>query len=293
MSAGTSELNAATSIEEPILRACKRIAQSDRAPSLDELAAEAGMSRYRFYRMFIRALGITPKAYSVALRRERLQKSLHESTGVAEAVFDAGFGSGSRVYEKPDALLGMTPAIYRKGAPGVRIRSAIAHSPLGMLLVAASDKGVCMIEFGETRSVLRARLHERFSKADLEPSDDRLDGWLQRIVDYLRMPVGSLDLPLDVQGTAFQQHVWQVLQSIPAGQTVTYTQVAHEVGKPNAVRAVARAIASNHLAVAIPCHRVVGRDGQLRGYRWGLARKEQLLDSEHKANAKSGTRKRG
>jgi AraC family transcriptional regulator of adaptative response/methylated-DNA-[protein]-cysteine methyltransferase len=269
-----SELDMTSGIDEPIVRACRLIEQSDPAPSLDELAAEAGMSRYRFYRMFIRALGVTPKAYSLALRRERLQKSLHDAPGVAEAVFDAGFGSGSRVYEKPDALLGMTPGAYRKGAPGVRIRSAIARSALGLLMVAASGKGVCMIEFGETRSGLRASLRQRFPEAVLESGDKKLDRWLQRVIDYLRMPAGSLDLPLDVQGTVFQQHVWQVLQTVPAGETVTYAQVAHRVGKPSAVRAVARAIASNRLAVAIPCHRVIGSDGGLRGYRWGLERKE-------------------
>ncbi|UCH47136.1 MAG: methylated-DNA--[protein]-cysteine S-methyltransferase [Betaproteobacteria bacterium] len=291
MNAATSELNATSSVEEPILRACRLIEQSDPSPSLDELAAAAGMSRYRFYRMFIRALGVTPKAYSLALRRERLQKSLQNAPGVAEAVFDAGFGSGSRVYEKPEALLGMTPGAYRKGAPGVQIRSAIANSALGLLMVAASGKGVCMIEFGETRSELRANLRRRFPEADLEPGDDKLDRWLQRVIDYLRMPSGSLDLPLDIQGTAFQQQVWQVLQSVPAGETVTYAQVAQQVGKPTAVRAVARAIASNRLAVAIPCHRVVGSDGQLRGYRWGLERKKQLLDRENQASARPDKRK--
>ena len=286
-----NELNDAADADEPIVRACRLIEQSDPAPSLDELAAQAGMSRYRFYRMFIRVLGITPKAYSLALRRERLQKSLHDAPGVAAAVFDAGFGSGSRVYENPDALLGMTPGTYRKGAPGVRIRSAFARSPLGLVMVAASDKGVCMIEFGESQSELRARLRQRFSEADLEPADDNLDGWLQRVIDYLRMPAGSLDLPLDVKGTAFQQQVWQVLRGVPAGETMTYAQVAREIGKPNAVRAVARAVASNHLAVAIPCHRVIGTDGKLRGYRWGLERKQQLLEREREANAETERRK--
>ena len=286
MTAAIREPNMTTGVAEPIVRACRLIEKSDPAPSLDVLAAAAGMSRYRFYRMFIRALGITPKAYSLALRRERLQKSLHEAPGVAAAVFDAGFGSGSRVYEKPDALLGMTPGAYRKGAPGVRIRSAIARSALGLVMVAASAKGVCMIEFGESRSELRAKLRQRFAEAVLEPGDENLDQWLQRVIDYLRMPAGSLDLPLDVQGTAFQQQVWHVLQGVPAGQTVTYTQVANRLGKPNAVRAVARAIASNHLAVAIPCHRVIGSDGELRGYRWGLERKEQLIERERKANVK-------
>lgn len=292
MNTAMNEPNNATDADEPIVRACRLIEQSDPAPSLDELAAEAGMSRYRFYRMFIRVLGITPKAYSLALRRERLQKSLHNAPGVAEAVFDAGYGSGSRVYENPAALLGMTPGAYRKGAPGVRIRSAFARSPLGLLMVAASGKGVCMIEFGESRSELRARLQQRFTEAVLEPGDADLDGWLQRIIDYLRMPAGSLDLPLDVQGTAFQQQVWQVLRSVPAGETTTYGQVARKIGKPNAVRAVARAIASNHLAVAIPCHRVIGTDGKLHGYRWGLQRKQQLLEREREANAKTERRKR-
>jgi AraC family transcriptional regulator of adaptative response/methylated-DNA-[protein]-cysteine methyltransferase len=251
------------------------------------------MSRDRFYRMFIRALGITPKAYAVALRRERLQKALPAARGVAEAVFDAGFGSGSRVYEKPEALLGMTPGAYRKGAPGVQIRSATARSALGWLLVAASKKGICMIEFGESRSQLRAKLRERFADAVLEPADAKLDRWLQRIVDYLRVPAGSLELPLDVQGTAFQQQVWQILQSIPAGETISYAQVAQRLGNPSAVRAVARAIASNRAAVAIPCHRVIGSNGELRGYRWGIERKQTLLKRERQVNAKPRKGSRG
>ena len=279
--------------DEAIVRACRLIEQSDCAVPLDRLASETGMSRDRFYRMFIRKLGITPKAYALALRRKRLQNALPAARGVADAVFDSGFGSGSRVYEKPDALLGMTPGAYRKGAPGVQIRSAIARSALGWLLVAASPKGVCMIEFGESRNELRNRLRERFADAVLEPSDEKLDRWLQRIIDYLRVPTGSLELPLDVQGTAFQQQVWQILQTIPAGETVSYAKVAQRIGNPAAVRAVARAIASNRVAVAIPCHRVVGSDGELRGYRWGIKRKQTLLDQERQSNPGPRKGKRG
>ncbi|HUU73144.1 MAG TPA: methylated-DNA--[protein]-cysteine S-methyltransferase [Burkholderiales bacterium] len=278
--------------EEAIARACRQIERTGTAPSLDRLASEAGMSRYRFYRMFIKAVGITPSAYALALRRKRLQQALPGARGVADAVFDAGFGSGSRVYEKPDSLLGMTPATYRKGAPGVRIRSAIARSELGWLIVAASAKGVCMIEFGASRSELEQALQKRFSEAVLEAADNDLDNWLQRIVDYLHSPEGSLDLPLDVQGTAFQQKVWQLLQTIPAGRTVTYAGIAEQMGRPEAVRAVAGAIAANKLAVAIPCHRVIGSDGKLRGYRWGLPRKEALLDREREVNNKPAKRSR-
>ena len=155
-----------------------------------------------------------------------------------------------------------------------------------VLMVAASAKGICMIEFGANRRELEQTLRQRFSKAVLELADGDLDSWLQRIVDYLQLPEGSLDLPLDVQGTAFQQQVWQQLQSIPAGQTVTYAEVAERLGRPDAVRAVAGAIASNKLAVAIPCHRVIGSDGKLRGYRWGLERKQALLQREREANEK-------
>jgi len=279
--------------DEAIVRACRLIEQSDCAISVDRLASEIGMSRDRFYRMFVRTLGITPRAYALGLRRKRLQNALPEARGVADAVFDAGFGSGSRVYEKPEALLGMTPGTYRKGAPGVQIRSAIARSALGWLLVAASPKGVCMIEFGESRNQLRSKLRARFAGAALEPADEKLDRWLQRIIDYLRLPVGSLDLPLDVQGTAFQQQVWQILQTIPAGETVSYAQVARRLGNPAAVRAVARAIASNKLAVAIPCHRVIGSDGELRGYRWGIERKQALLEQERRANPAPRFNRRG
>jgi len=287
-----NNIKLATSIEEPVERACRLIERAGTVPSLDRLASEAGMSRYRFYRMFIKALGVTPKAYALALRRKRLQQTLPQARGVADAVFDAGFGSGSRVYEKPEALLGMTPAVYRKGAPGVRIRSAVARTELGWLMVAASAKGICMIEFGANRRELEQTLRQRFSKAVLELADGDLDSWLQRIVDYLHLPEGSLDLPLDVQGTAFQQQVWQQLQSIPAGQTVTYAEVAERLGRPDAVRAVAGAIASNKLAVVIPCHRVIGSDGKLRGYRWGLERKQALLQREREANEKMVKKRR-
>jgi len=279
-----SQASPTSGVDEAIVRACRLIEQADCALSVDRLASETGMSRDRFYRMFIRNLGITPKAYALALRRKRLQNALPAARGVADAVFDAGFGSGSRVYEKPDALLGMTPGAYRRGAPGVPIRSAIARSSLGWLLVAASPKGVCMIEFGDSRNQLRTKLRERFADAVLEPADEKLDRWLQRLIDYLCVPAGSLELPLDVQGTAFQQRVWQILQTIPAGETVSYAQVAQRIGNPAAVRAVARAIASNRVAVAIPCHRVVGSNGELRGYRWGIKRKQTLLDQERQAN---------
>lgn len=283
----------ATSTEEPVVRACRLIERAVTVPSLERLANEAGMPRYRFYRMFVKALGVTPRAYALALRRQRLQQKLPRARGVADAVFDAGFGSGSRVYEKPEALLGMTPAVYRKGAPGVRIRSAIARSSLGWLMVAASAKGICMIEFGANRRELEQALRQRFSEAVLEAGDADLDSWLQRLVDYLHLPEGALELPLDVQGTAFQQQVWHLLQTIPAGQTVTYAQVAQRMGRPDAVRAVAGAIASNKLAVAIPCHRVIGGDGKLRGYRWGLERKQALLQREREANEKPEKRRRG
>ncbi len=288
-----SEIEVTTDTQEPVARACRLIERAGTVPSLDRLASEAGMSRYRFYRMFIKTLGVTPKAYALALRRKRLQQTLPQARGVADAVFDAGFGSGSRVYEKPEALLGMTPAVYRKGAPGVRVRSAIARSELGWLMVAASAKGICMIEFGANRRELEQRLRQRLPKAVLEPADDELDCWLQRLVDYLRLPEGSLDLPLDVQGTAFQQQVWQLLQTIPAGQTLTYAQVAERMGRPDSVRAVAGAIASNKLAVAIPCHRVIGSDGKLRGYRWGLERKQALLQREREASTKVARKRRG
>jgi AraC family transcriptional regulator of adaptative response/methylated-DNA-[protein]-cysteine methyltransferase len=292
MRAPMSETKQPTKLEEPVTRACRLIEQSGKTLSLDQLANEAGMPRHRFYRMFVKALGVTPRAYALALRRKRLQQELPRARGVADAVFDAGFGSGSRVYEKPEALLGMTPAVYRKGAPGVQIRSAIAHSALGWLMVAASAKGICMIEFGASRRELEQKLRQRFSEAIFEAADDDLDSWLQRLVDYLRLPEGSLDLPIDVQGTAFQQQVWQLLQTVPAGQTVTYAQIAERMGRPDAVRAVAGAIAANKIAVAIPCHRVIGSDGKLHGYRWGLGRKEALLQKESEANRNAIKRSR-
>jgi AraC family transcriptional regulator of adaptative response/methylated-DNA-[protein]-cysteine methyltransferase len=263
---------------EAVLRACRMIDEAPEPPALDELAAAVGLSPFYFHRLFKEVVGVTPKGYAAAQRLRRLQNKLAKGETVTRAIYGAGFGSGSRYYE--GSALGMTPSAYRGGAEGLTIRSAVAECYLGWVLVAATERGVCMIEFGDRPELLSARLAERFPGAKLCDGDAGFSETVERILRYLETPDRGLDLPLDIQGTAFQRRVWKALQEIPAGSTATYAAVARRVGSPSAVRAVARACASNPVAVAIPCHRVVGADGELRGYRWGVERKRELLHRE-------------
>ena len=259
------------------------IEAADEIPSLDSLAARAGYSRFHFLRMFRDHTGLTPRAYAAGIRAQKLAASLAAGTRVADAVAEAGYGSESRVYEKLGTLLGMTPGAARRGGAGEVIRTGTADCPLGKLLVAATDKGICFIGFVPKGKDAQSIVRERFPRAEIEADDAALTGVIGAVLDFLAEPQQALGLPLDLRGTAFQQLVWRTLTRIPPGETRSYAQVAAMIGKPRASRAVARCCAENPVAIAVPCHRVIGSDGQLRGYRWGLSRKQELLRREGEA----------
>ena len=266
-----------------IVRACELIEDAEEPPTLDELAAAVGLSPSHFHRLFKAGVGVTPKDYAAALRDERLKRNLTNGASVTEAIYDAGFNASSRFYETATERLGMNATRYRGGAPNTSIRYALAESSLGWLIVGATKRGVCAVEFGASPASLVETLRERFPKAELHPDNSALKGWLEQIVTAIETPGEALNLPLEIQGTAFQEQVWRALRMIPSGETRSYKDVAAMVGRPAAVRAVAGACASNKLAVAIPCHRVVRSDGGLSGYRWGAERKEKLLEREKQA----------
>jgi AraC family transcriptional regulator of adaptative response/methylated-DNA-[protein]-cysteine methyltransferase len=266
-----------------ILQACQLMEEAEKTPALADLARAAGLSPSRFQRVFKQAVGVTPKQYAMEHRRDRVRGRLAEGAPVTAAIYDAGYGSSSRFYQESTAALGMTPTTYRDGGQGVRVAFTTVRSHLGWVLVAATDRGVCAIQFGDEPEALKERLEARFSGAELRADDPDLAGLAARTLAALRSPRQGLDLPLDIRGTAFQQRVWQALRRIPAGSTSTYGQVAAAIGQPTAIRAVARACAANEIAVAIPCHRVKRSDGGLGGYRWGVERKQALLDRESQA----------
>ena len=263
-----------------IAQACRLIEESEEEPSLNDLAEAVGRSPSYFHRMFKAITGLTPKDYAVAHRAAKVRQGLDSGNSVTEAMYDAGFNSSGRFYEKSTGLLGMTPTQYRAGGANEEIRFAVGETSLGAILVASSKKGVASILLGADPDTLVRNLQDRFPKARLIGADGDYEALVARVVGFVEAPNLGLDLPLDVRGTAFQQRVWQALQEIPVGQTVSYAEVARRIGSPKAVRAVAGACAANNLAVAIPCHRVVRNDGSLSGYAWGVERKRVLLDRE-------------
>ncbi|GAC1336653.1 MAG: bifunctional DNA-binding transcriptional regulator/O6-methylguanine-DNA methyltransferase Ada [Acetobacteraceae bacterium] len=263
-----------------VAAACRAIEAAEDGPSLESLATAAGLSPFHFHRLFRRVAGVTPKAYAAAHRARRVQDSLQRGESVTGAIYEAGFSSSGRFYAAADGMLGMRPSTYRAGGPGELIRHAVGQSALGLVLVAATERGICAILLGDEAAVLEADLRARFRRARLEPAGPALSAWVAQVVAFVETPQASLALPLDIQGTAFQRRVWEILQSIPPGETLSYTQVAARLGSERAVRAVAGACAANPIAVAVPCHRVVAADGGLAGYRWGLARKAALLRQE-------------
>ena len=277
---------------ELVAAACRRIADSEPPPSLAALAAEADLSPFHFHRIFKAATGLTPRAYAEAHRAGRVRTELARGRSVTEAIYDAGFSSNSRFYERADRVLGMKPGSFRDGGAGTTIRFAVGQCLLGAILVAQSERGVCAILLGDDAERLVQDLQDRFPKACMLGGDAAFESVVARVVGMVEQPALGLDLPLDIRGTAFQQRVWQALQQIPPGKTATYSAIAERIGAPRAVRAVARACAANPLAVAIPCHRVVRRNGELSGYRWGIDRKRTLLDREAASggNADCGTR---
>ena len=266
-----------------VAKACRLIERADTLPSLDALAKAAGLSRFYFHRIFRAVTGVTPKAYAAAHRAKLLRQGLSRGEKVTAAIYDAGFNSSSRFYEASSELLGMTPKQFRAGGAGAVIRFAIGECSLGTVLVAATAKGVCAIEFGDDPEALAHALQDRFPTARLVGGDAEFERLVAKVIGFIEAPGQMLDLPLDIRGTTFQQRVWRALRGIPAGSTASYAEIAKRIGRPRAVRAVAQACASNALAVAIPCHRVVRTDGAPSGYRWGVERKRLLLEREAKA----------
>jgi len=263
-----------------VARACRLIEQAEEPPTLDELAQAAGMSRFHFHRVFKAVTGVTPKAYVAGDRAKRVREELASRDTVTQAIYGAGFNSNGRFYAAAPGLLGMTPTQFRSGGNGNVIRFALGQCSLGAILVAATDKGVCAIEFGDDAEALVRGLQDRFPKAQLLGGDQDFDQLVAKVVGFVEAPAQGLDLPLDIRGTAFQQRVWKAIRAIPAGATASYRDLAKRLGAPKAVRAVAQACAANGIAVAIPCHRVVRTDGSTSGYRWGVARKRALLTRE-------------
>ena len=261
--------------------ACRLIEQAGEAPSLATLAAAASLSPHHFHRLFRRIAGVTPRAYAAAHRQTRVQTRLSAGAPVTEALYEAGFNASSRFYEAAPAMLGMTPTHYRTGGRNETIRHAEGLCTLGIVLVAATEQGICAILLGDNSDILQSDLHDRFPRARLLPADQDFAACLHQVIALVDNPrANSRDLPLDIRGTAFQRRVWEILSTIPPGTTATYREIAARLGTPSAVRAVAGACAANKLAVAIPCHRVIATSGDLAGYRWGLDRKRALLTKE-------------
>jgi AraC family transcriptional regulator of adaptative response/methylated-DNA-[protein]-cysteine methyltransferase len=269
-----------------VLEACRRIEMTQEKLSLEALAKVAGMSKFHFQRIFKGIVGVSPKQYATAHRFGRFREQLGSSDSVTEAIYNSGFSSSSRAYESAGERLGMTPAAIRGGGAGVSIGYAIRETDLGWTLVASTQRGICMIALGDNEETLVADLKKAFPRAELVADAAQLQEQVEAVVRLIEQPGCAVDLPLDIQGTVFQQQVWEALRKVPAGKTITYGELARQIGSPKATRAVASACARNKLAIAIPCHRVINSAGGLSGYRWGKHRKEQLLRSEKISNAR-------
>lgn len=271
---------------EKLIRACRFIEQAEVSPTLAEIADHVAASPDALHRLFRTRLGVTPKEYAVAHRANRLKSQLQGGTPVTQAIYAAGYESSGRCYTESDKVLGMTPKRYRDGGPGTCIRFAVARCALGRVLVAATDKGVCRIAFGDDDDDLRAGLLAAFPAAEQVTRDPAFAELLAAVLTFIEAPGKTCPFPLDIRGTAFQQKVWRALQAIPPGETRSYSEVGEAIGRSGAARAVASACAANSLAVAVPCHRVVRRNGDLSGYRWGPARKQAMLNREANGTVK-------
>jgi AraC family transcriptional regulator, regulatory protein of adaptative response / methylated-DNA-[protein]-cysteine methyltransferase len=264
--------------------------------TLETLSRQAELSPFHLQRTFKAVTGSTPREYVEMCRMEVLKSELRNGKPVTDAIYEAGFGGSSRVYEKVDTRLGMTPREYRQRGKNVAISYASIDSPLGLLLIGATDRGLCFVQFGETEAELLGKLREEYPAASIqkmnEPYSPEFGKWTSELLRYLRREQAQLDVPLDVKASAFQMKVWRYLQSIPPGEVQSYSEVAAAIGSPKAVRAVGRACASNRVAIAIPCHRVIRGDGGLGGYRWGLERKRVLLDEERKIRSQNAVNRR-
>lgn len=267
---------------------CRIIEQSEgESITLSELSKRVGVSSFHLQRTFKRVMGITPKDYAAAQRVNKFKRDVRGGEGITNAMYDAGFGSSSRLYESAASQLGMTPATYGKGGRGVVINYALAKTSFGYLLVAATAKGVCSVMLGDSEAGLKEDLSREFPAAEIQAEAESLTEALTALVEHLENKRPRLDLPLDIRSTAFQRQVWEQLRAIPLGQTYSYSEVAKAIGQEKAVRAVARACATNPVALVIPCHRVIREDKSLGGYRWGLERKKKLLAMEQATAAKS------
>src|SRR6266481_4667764 len=250
---------------------------------LGVLASTLNTTQGTLRRAFRQVTGLKPRELAEALRIRKFKAMLRSGRNITDALYETGYGSSSRVYERSDAQLGMTPATYRKGGKGMKIGYTIAKSPLGKVLVAATERGVSAVYLGDAENTMIEELRAEYPRAEITPATDSFRRWVSEIVQRIEGKQPRMELPLDLQATAFQRRVWQELQRIPRGRTRTYSQVAQSLGQPKAVRAVARACATNPVSVVVPCHRVIREDGALAGYRWGLSRKEQLLAQERAA----------
>lgn len=264
-----------------ILAVCRYLdVHIEQLPTLAELGQWVGMSPAYLQRSFKQTIGVAPFQYADARRMERFKQRVQGGETITDALYATGYGASSRLYAKAPKQLGMTPAAYQHFGQGESIRYTIVQSPLGWLLVAATRKGICSVRLGETESALEQELRQEFKNAQLQSDDPMLQQWIQSLSDYINGLRSIPTLPVDVQATAFQLQVWQALQAIPVGMTASYSKIAHQIGQPTSVRAVARACATNPVALVVPCHRVIQKDGGLGGYRWGIERKQNLLDLE-------------
>jgi AraC family transcriptional regulator of adaptative response/methylated-DNA-[protein]-cysteine methyltransferase len=275
---------------ERILKIRDLIAEEPaRKYTLKALASMAAMSPFHFQRSFKRVVGVTPKDFIEAERLRTLKSGLRGASSVTDAIYRAGFGSSSRVYERVDTRLGMTPGQYRSGGAGIQISYGSAETALGCVLIGATDRGICFVQFGNSAAALLTALKSEYPRASLTPMPDSqrqpFDDWMRLLAQRIEGAQTAADLPLDIQGTQFQLKVWKALLRIPPGAVASYGEIARRIGRPRAVRAVASACAANRIAVLIPCHRVIRGDGSLGGYRWGLARKRALLDRERGARS--------
>lgn len=265
---------------QAVLQARKLLDEAEGVLTLAELSKQVRVSPFHLQRLFKRATGLSPREYQSARRMQQVKHGLRKGDDVTTALYNAGFGSASRLYEKSHQQLGMTPGAYRRGGTGVTVQYAIVPSPLGRMLVAATPRGMCAVRFGDTASELESELRAEFHAATLVRDEAALQRYTKPLLASLRGESVTIEIPLDVRATAFQMKVWEKLREIPAGETRSYSEVAQGIGDPKAVRAVARACASNPVALAVPCHRVVRSDGELAGYRWGVQRKKKLLKME-------------
>lgn len=267
---------------QQVEQACRLLEDAEKTPTLEEISRQVGVSAWHFHRIFKTVTGLTPRAYAIAKRQQRVREALVSSRSITDTLLEAGYASNGNFYASSPASLGMTPSAYRAGGKGMAVWFAVGQCSLGEILVAESPRGICAILLGDSAQRLVESLQDNFPQAQLLGNDEDFERRVATVVGFVDQPAAEWSLPLDIRGTAFQQRVWHALRSIPVGETLSYAQVAEKIGSPKAVRAVAGACAANLLAVAIPCHRVVKQDGNISGYRWGVARKKSLLEKEQR-----------